>query len=157
MLQCWVLVLFVKPMVGRQPDCLFLWPPTTCMVFVAASLEEMTRGEETQQNYKYYQGDRWEDGHAESWSGKLAHAIGFLAHTLCGFAVCLTPRRLPLRAATHMNATLHPQRAYRRTTDRISNSESWRDEGMARRYAIRPDRNASGSRLMARSLPSACL
>jgi hypothetical protein len=103
------------------------------MVFVAASLEEMTRGEETQQNYKYYQGDRWEDGHAESWSGKLAHAIGFLAHTIRGFAVCPTPRRLPLQAAMHRNATLHPQRAYRRTTDRISNSESWRDEGMARR------------------------
>lgn len=80
-----------------------------------------------------------------------------LAHTLRGFAVCPTLRRLPLRAAMHMNATPRHLRDCRKTTYRISNSESWRDEGMARRYAIRPDRNASGSRLMVRSLPSACL
>jgi hypothetical protein len=60
-----------------------------------------------------------------------------------GFNFLAMPRRLPLRAATHMNATLHRQCAYHRTTGRTSNSESWRDEGMARRYAIRPDRNAS--------------
>ena len=103
------------------------------MAFVAASLEEMTTGKKTQQDYYCEQGDRWEDGHAESWSGKIAHAIGFLAHTLRGFAVCPTPHRLPLLVTMHMNATLHPQREHRRTTDRISNSESWRDEGTAHR------------------------
>jgi heme-degrading monooxygenase HmoA len=74
----------------------------------------------------------------------------------CQRSQCLygpTPRRPPHRVAGHKNATPHLRRGYHRTTYRISDSESWRDEGMARRYAIRPDRNASGSRLIVRSLP----
>ena len=51
---------------------LFLWSPATCMVFVAASLEEMTTGKESQQDYDPEQGDCWEDGHRKSLSPKPA-------------------------------------------------------------------------------------
>jgi hypothetical protein len=46
------------------------------MVFVASSLEEMTRCEEPQKDYKGEQSERWDDGHAESWSGNPSPAIG---------------------------------------------------------------------------------
>jgi hypothetical protein len=78
---------FFVPRIG---DCsgwgFFRWwvllirTPPTRVVFVAASLEEMTTGKESQQNYYCEQGDRWEDGHRKSLSAKLALAI-YLART----------------------------------------------------------------------------
>jgi hypothetical protein len=66
---------------------LFLWSATTCMVFVASSLEEMTRCEEPQKDYKGEQSERWDDGHAESWSPRVAPAIRCSVESQDGLAV----------------------------------------------------------------------
>ena len=50
-----------------------------------------------------------------------------------GFNFQVRPRRPPLRATTHMNATPHPRREYRRTTYRTSCNELWPGGSTARR------------------------
>ena len=47
---------------------LLVGTPSTRVVLVASSLEEMTRCEENQQDYECEQSDRWDDWHAKSWS-----------------------------------------------------------------------------------------
>jgi len=57
MLRCYVLVLFVKPILSKiaagfsELLLLLLWTPATRVVFVASPLEEVTRGKKTQQDY----------------------------------------------------------------------------------------------------------
>jgi hypothetical protein len=51
--------------------------------------------------------------------------------TNAGCSFLATPRRPPLRAAMHMNASRHLQREYRRTTDRTSYNRPSPDDGMA--------------------------
>jgi hypothetical protein len=70
---------------GERLDFLGWWvllirTPPTRMVLVTSALEEMTTGQESQQDY-YEQGDRWEDGHRKSLNPKLAFAVGCLART----------------------------------------------------------------------------
>lgn len=86
---------------GRSNSCwgLIIWPLTTLVIFVASCLEKMTSCEESQQNDKEYQGDRWDDGHAKSLSRRPTLTIRCSVDAQNGLAVqfaeaagcCVTP------------------------------------------------------------------
>ena len=82
----------------------------------------------------------WPDSSNQSWEG--------LADDRCP-----TLRRPPLPTATHMNATLHPQRAYRRTTDRTSYNQPSPDDSMAHRSATLLDKSTPNLRFLGLRLP----
>jgi hypothetical protein len=77
MLRYYVLVLFVKPILSKVAAgfrpllLLLLWTPATRVVFVA-SVEEVTRGKNSQKDYKGKWNERWNDGHGKLWSPRLA-------------------------------------------------------------------------------------
>jgi len=64
-----------------------------------------------------------------------------------------TLRRPPLPKATRMNATLHPQHAYRRTSDRTSYNQPSPDDGMTHNSATRPDKSTPNLRFLGLRLP----
>src|SRR4029077_11656784 len=64
-----------------------------------------------------------------------------------------TLRRPPLPTATRMNAILHPQRAYRRTSDRTSYNQPSLDDGMAHHSATRPGKSTPNLRFLGLRLP----
>ena len=64
-----VVAVLASELVFSLPD---LSQPSTHVVFVAASLEQMTPCEENRQDYYCEQRDCWDNGHRKSLSPRLA-------------------------------------------------------------------------------------